>query len=155
MKPTFDSWYWNKMNSSKELTEETERVRELLGEIRTIAVVGVSKSRHRDSHYVASYLQRAGYRIIPVNPTAEEILGERAYPNLTSVQEPIDVVDIFRKPDDVHLSVDEAIPLKPRAVWLQLGTGSHPELADQVKGAGIMFIQNRCMKVDHQFLIRG
>lgn len=143
------------MTSSKELSEETDRVRQLLASIHTIAVVGVSKNRHRDSHYVASYLQRAGYKIVPVNPTADEILGEKAYPDLRSIREQIDVVDIFRKPEEIHFSVDEAIPLKPRAIWLQLGTGTHPELAEKVNQATIMFVQNRCMKVDHQFLIRG
>lgn len=155
MKPTFDSWYWKKMASSRELADETEQVKQLLLSVRTIAMVGVSKNRHRDSYYVAAYLQKAGYRIIPVNPTAGDILGEKTYPDLKSIREPFDIVDIFRKPSDVAQSVDEAIPLKPKAIWLQLGTGLHPELKEKVLNANIRFIQNRCMKVDHQFLIRG
>ncbi|HKK44634.1 MAG TPA: CoA-binding protein, partial [Balneolaceae bacterium] len=121
-----------------------------------IAIVGLSRSFHKDSRYVGRYLQSAGYRIVPVNPSANEILGQRAYPDLKSIPFEIDAVDVFLQPDQLSKVVDQAIELdsKPRAIWLQLGTGKHPAVAEKVDGNGIELYQNRCIKVDHQFLIR-
>ncbi len=154
MEPTFRIWYEKKMLATPELVEEAEKVRRILGAAKTIAIVGISKNRHKDSHYVGRYLQYAGYRIIPVNPTADEILGERAYPDLQSVPHRIDVIDIFRKPSDIPCAVDEALATDAPVVWLQLGTGLHSDEKRRVEHEGKSFIQNRCMKVDHQFLIR-
>ena len=154
MKPTFGSWYDKKMYATPELAEETGHIEGFLPGVETIAVVGLSKNRHKDSHYVAKYMKNAGYKIIPVNPTADEILGQKAYPDLASIPESVDIVDIFLKPELIPLAVDEAIKLNPKAIWLQLGTGTHDDLAEKVKAAGIEFIQNRCIKVDHQFLVR-
>lgn len=154
MKTTFNSWYARKMRADSEVSEETDRAEELLEKVRSIAIVGISRNPHRDSHFVGRYLQNAGYSIIPVNPGADEILGEKAYPDLQSIPVPVDVVDIFRRPEDIPAAVDAAIEIEPKAIWLQLGTGTHDEIGQKVEQAGIRFFQNRCMKVDHQFLIR-
>ena len=154
MKSTFDSWYTEKMRASPEISAETDLAEELLEEIETIAMVGISRNRHRDSQYVGRYFKNAGYTIFPVNPGADEILGETAYPDLLSIPEPIDVVDIFRPPEVIPDVVEQAMKVNPKAIWLQLGTGTHDEIKKKVEEAGIRFFQNRCMKVDHQFLIR-
>ncbi|MFH5832758.1 CoA-binding protein [Halalkalibaculum sp. DA3122] len=154
MKSTFDSWYAEKMRANPEISEETDRVEELLDTIRTIAVVGISRNRHRDSHFVGRYLKNAGYTIIPVNPGADQILGEQAYPDLESIPVPVDVVDIFLPETLIPDVVDQALEIEPEAIWLQLGTGTHDKLKNKVEKRGIDFFQHRCMKVDHQFLIR-
>lgn len=154
MEPVFRTWYERKMLATPELVEETRVVENILRTIKTIAIVGISKNEHKDSHYVGRYLQRAGYRIIPVNPTASAILGERCYPDLASVPFPVDVVDIFRKPEEAVAVVEQALLLHPTVVWLQLGVGTHEEAVRKATEAGCILIQNRCMKVDHQFLIR-
>ena len=154
MKVTFDNWYNRKMTATEELASETREVETLLGQVTTVAIVGISRNPHRDSSYVGRYLQSAGYQIVPVNPGADEILGEKSYPSLDSIPFAVDVVDIFRRPEDIPSVVDEALPLKPKAIWLQLGTGNHPEERKKVESHGIRFIQKRCIKVDHQFLIR-
>lgn len=156
MRTTFNNWYDEKMRATAELSAETDRAEATLDSISTIAIVGLSRSFHKDSQYVGRYLQNAGYRILPVNPSADEILGQQAYPDLKSIPFEVDVVDVFLSPDHLHKAVDQAIELdpKPRAIWLQLGTGKHPEEAKKVEGTGIELYQNRCIKVDHQFLIR-
>ncbi|MEX0994764.1 MAG: CoA-binding protein [Balneolaceae bacterium] len=151
MKSTFNKWYKRK---KKDDSEADQKVEQLLQKVKNVAVVGISRNTHRDSHYVGRYLKNAGYRIIPVNPGAKEILEEKAYPDLKSIPDPIEVVDIFRRPEDIPGIVEEALSVHPKAIWLQLGTGKHPDIQKKVEGHGIQFIQNRCMKVDHQFLIR-
>ena len=156
MKSTFNNWYDKKMRATEALNIETNRAEETLDNISTIAIVGLSRSFHKDSQFVARYLQNAGYDIVPVNPNANEILGKTAYPDLTSIPHPIDVVDVFLPPEHIHKAVDQALELnpKPRAIWLQLGTGEQPEEIKKVEGTGIEIYENRCIKVDHQFLIR-
>lgn len=154
MEPTFRGWYERKMFASKEILAETNLVRELLPNIKVIAIVGISKNQHKDSHYVGRYLKNAGYKVVPVNPSANDILGEQCYPDLKSIPFPVDAVDIFRKPSEVLQVVKEAVSIKPRVIWLQLGVGTHNDAAQIAKEAGCLFFQNRCMKVDHQFLIR-
>lgn len=154
MKSTFDNWYAEKMRANPEISEETDRAEELLGQIETIAIVGISRNRHRDSHFVGRYLKKVGYTVIPVNPGADEILGEKAYPDLESIPVPVDVVDIFRPAEVIPDVVEQARQVDPKAIWLQLGTGTHNELKEKIEKSGIQFFQNRCMKVDHQFLIR-
>ncbi len=154
MKTTFNNWYDTKMYATPELVEETARVEQILENVRVIAIVGISKNPQKDSHFVGRYLQKAGYTIVPVNPTASDILGETTYPDLKSIPFPVDVVDIFRKPEDVPATVYEALSIGAKIVWLQLGTGTHEELKTIVKEQGSELIQNRCIKVDHQFLIR-
>lgn len=154
MKTTFNSWYDTKMYATPELEAETLRVEALLPDVNVIAIVGISKNPQKDSHFVGRYLKNAGYKVVPVNPTAEEILDERCYPDLQSIPFPVDVVDIFRNPDDVPAAVDEALKIGAKVIWLQLGTGTHEELRTKVTEHGAELIQNRCIKVDHQFLIR-
>lgn len=154
MESTFRTWYESKMFATPELTEETYAIENLLNEVNTIAIVGISKNTTRDSNFVGRYLKNADYTIIPVNPTAPQILGLDTYKDLASIPVPIDIIDIFRRPDEIAAAVEEAILLRPKAIWLQLGTGTHPDLKERVENEGIRFIQNRCIKVDHQFLIR-
>ena len=142
------------MRATPELSAETDAIEAYLDEIKTIAIVGISRNRHKDSHFVGRYLKKAGYTIIPVNPGADEILGEKAYSDLVSIPDKIDAVDVFIKPEHVPQVVDQALQIKPKVIWLQLGTGDHPEEVKKAEQAGVKMVQNRCMKVDHQFLIR-
>ena len=130
-----------------------EALRALLAEAKTIAVVGLSPKPWRPSHQVAQYLQAAGYRIIPVNPEHDTILGERSYPTLSAArtEHAIDIVDVFRRSEFVGPIVDEAIRVKPRLIWLQVGVVDE---AAQVRAAaaGIPFVMDRCLMVDHRLL---
>jgi len=132
-----------------------EELRGLLREARTIAVVGLSPKRERPSHGVARYLQRVGYRIIPVNPGQDEILGERAYPTLAAAAavQGIDVVDVFRRSELAGAVVDEALAIgsPPRLIWLQQGVVDQAAAA-RAAAAGIPIVMDRCLAVDHQLL---
>ena len=121
---------------------------------RTIAVVGLSPHAHRPSHGVARYLQRAGYRIVPVNPGHETILGERSYTTLglAAADHAIDIVDVFRRSEFAGEVVDQALPLRPRLVFLQLGV-TDDAAGDRARAAGVPFIQDRCLAVEHQRLV--
>ncbi|MCG2590374.1 CoA-binding protein [Rhodohalobacter sulfatireducens] len=154
MKNTFTNWYDKKMRSDHALSEETDRIQQLLTKIETVAIVGISRNRHKDSRYVGRYLQNAGYKVIPVNPNADEILGEPTYPDLRSIPGKVDVVNVFLPPEWIPEVVDQSIQLQPNVIWLQLGTGNHPDQVKRAQKENITMIQNRCMKVDHQFLIR-
>jgi hypothetical protein len=118
-----------------------------------VAVVGLSADPARPSHGVARYLQRVGYRIVPVNPHLATVLGERAYPSLASAarEHVIDVVDVFRRSAVAGEVVDEAIALRPRLIWLQQGVVDHVAAA-RAAAAGIPFVMDRCLAVDHQLL---
>lgn len=142
------------MFATPEITEETKAIDALLRQVKTVAVVGISKNASRDSHFVGRYLKNAGYTVVPVNPTVSTVLDLESYPDLSSIPFPIDIIDIFRRPEEIPAVVEEALKLRPKAIWLQLGTGTHPELKERVEKEGILFVQNRCIKVDHQFLIR-
>lgn len=122
---------------------------EILRTARTVAVVGLSPDPSRPSHTVASYLKRQGYRIIPVNPTVPEVLGEKSYPDLRSVPEPVDVVDVFRRPEFVPDIVEDAIAIGAKAVWLQEGV-VHPQAAERARQAGLRVVMDRCMLKEHQ-----
>jgi predicted CoA-binding protein len=116
--------------------------------------VGLSPDPGRPSHSVARYLQRAGYRVIPVNPFASDVLGERAYPTLTraAADHAIDIVDVFRRREHVRDLVRKAIPLTPRLIWLQLGVWDDAAAA-LARAAGILFVMDRCLAVEHGRLI--
>jgi len=129
-----------------------EEVVELLKSAKTIAVVGISHKEDRDSYKVAKYLKEHGYKIIPVNPKYKEVLGEPCYPDLKSIPEKIDVVDIFRKVDAIPGIVDEAISVGAGAVWMQLGL-AHNESAEKARQAGLKVVMNKCMKIEHQRLL--
>ncbi|MCL0091982.1 CoA-binding protein [Dehalococcoidales bacterium] len=122
---------------------------EILDSSQVIAVVGLSPKPDRPSYQVASYLKENGYKIIPVNPKASEILGEPSYPDLGSVPEPVDVVNIFRRPEEVPAIVEEAIKIGAKAVWMQEGV-INEEAASQAKEAGLLVVMNRCMLKEHQ-----
>jgi predicted CoA-binding protein len=124
-------------------------IKSILEESKTVAVVGLSPRKERDSHRVAKYLQNQGYRIIPVNPNADEILGERSYPDLASVPEPIDIVDVFRRSEAVLEIVEEAIKVGARTVWMQMGV-IHEEAAAHAREAGLQVVMDRCMMIEHR-----
>ncbi len=126
----------------------------ILTEAKTIAVVGASKNPDKDAHKIPEYLQEHGYRIIPVNPTADEILGERAYKSLSEVKEPYDVVDIFRPSEDVPPIVDEAIRGPAKVIWMQLGI-ENDAAARKAEAAGKIVVQNACMMIAHRAMTRS
>ena len=123
---------------------------------RTIAVVGLSPKPHRPSHQVASYLQEAGYRIIPVRPGVSRVLGEPAFPDLRSAMAagPIDIIDIFRRSEMVEALVEDCVAVKPRLVWMQVGVVA-PRAAERLEAAGVPVVMDRCLKVDHYHLLMG
>jgi uncharacterized protein len=123
----------------------------LLTGARTIAVVGLSGKRYRPSYGVAEYLQRAGYRIIPVNPEETEVLGEKCYPTLDAVPVPVDIVDIFRRSEFVPGIVEAAIRIGARAVWMQEEV-VHEEAARRATEAGLAVVMDRCILKDHRRL---
>jgi uncharacterized protein len=127
-------------------------LRGILESAKTVAVVGLSDKPGRDSYLVAEYLLRHGYRIIPVNPTVQEVLGEKSYASVTDIPEKVDIVDIFRKPEAVGPVVDEAIAAGAKVVWMQLGIRNE-EAADKAERAGLRAVQDRCMKIEHGRLI--
>jgi uncharacterized protein len=124
-------------------------IRELLERARTIAVVGLSGSPLRPSHGVSAYMQAQGYRIIPVNPTIEEALGEKSYPSLRDVPETIDIVNIFRRPEFVAEIVDLAIELHVPAVWMQEEV-IHEKAAEKARNAGLFVVMDRCILQEHR-----
>jgi len=127
----------------------SDPIGDLLKTARTIAVVGLSNKPLRPSHGVALYMQQQGYRIIPVNPNLQSVLGERAYPSLKDVPEKIDVVNIFRRPQFVQEIVDQAIALKLPAVWMQEEV-IHEAAAEKARRAGIFVVMDRCILKEHQ-----
>lgn len=126
-----------------------ETIEKILSTTETIAVVGLSSSRRRAGYYVPAYLQENGYRIIPVNPNLESALGEKAYPDLTSVPDPIDLVLIFRRSEYVHRPVELAIEVGAKAIWMQLGIYKE-EAADIASKAGLEVVMDACMMVEHR-----
>jgi predicted CoA-binding protein len=126
----------------------------ILNHCRTIAVVGLSDQPHRASFDVARYMQAQGYRIIPVNPNVAEVLGEKAYPSLTEAakHEKIDLVNCFRNSPDIPPVIDEAIAIGAQAVWMQLGI-SNPAAAAKAAAAGLLVVQDHCIKIDHRVLM--
>jgi predicted CoA-binding protein len=125
--------------------------KKILDTARTIAVVGLSSDRTKPGFTVPAYLQRAGYRIIPVNPNLETALGEKAYPDLHSVPEPIDGVVIFRRPEYIVPIVEEAIEIGAKFVWMQLGIVNH-KAARLAREAGLDVVMDACMMVEHRAL---
>lgn len=123
-------------------------IQRLLRETRTIAVVGLSTDPQRASWFVANYLKRAGYRIIPVNPKAGEILGEKAYPDLASVPEPVDMVDVFRPAAECLSVARQAVSIGAKALWLQLRL-VNIEAAETASRGGLAVVVDRCVKIEH------
>ena len=127
------------------------RIADILGAARTIAVVGLSARLSRPSHGVAEYLQRAGYRIIPVNPNIAAVLGEKSYASLDAVPEPVDIVDIFRRPEHVPEIVEVAIRKGAKTIWMQEGV-VHEDAARRAESAGLTVVMDRCILKDHRRL---
>jgi predicted CoA-binding protein len=122
-------------------------VEAILTATHTWAVVGCSPDPGRDSHRIAALLQRRGYRVIPVNPEVDEVLGERCYARLDHIEEPVEVVDIFRRSEAAGAHVDEAIAIGARAVWMQLGVIDHAA-AERARAAGLRVVMNRCPAIE-------
>jgi predicted CoA-binding protein len=127
---------------------EPEIIKRIFDECKTIAVVGLSSDPMRPSHGVAGYMQKQGYRVIPVNPNETEVLGEKAFPDLTSIGEPVDLVDIFRNSEFAGEAVDEAIKIGAKAVWLQEGVIDNAA-AQRAEAAGLLVVMDRCWLKDH------
>lgn len=126
--------------------------KDILRRYRTIAVVGATNDTEKPSGYVPAYLMEHGFRVIPVNPTETEVLGEKSYADLASVREAIDVVDIFRRSEDVPPVVEEAIRIGAKAVWMQQGI-THREAAKRAREAGLDVVMDRCMKTELKWMI--
>jgi hypothetical protein len=147
--------------ATKSVTDEA--LKEILESHSTVAVVGLSRNPSKDSYRVAEYLQSQGYRIVPVNPVAEEILGEKSYPSLLELpgelKRAVGIVDIFRPPEAVPSIVDDAIKLReehgaPHVVWMQLGIVNE-KAAEKARAAGMTVVMDRCIKVEHRRLHSG
>jgi len=126
----------------------TETIRRILDECRTIAVVGLSSDPSRASNSVSGYMKRQGYRVIPVNPNETSVFGEKSYPDLSAVEEQIDLVDVFRRSDEAGKAVDEAIAVGAKAVWLQEGV-IDSAAAQRAEDAGLMVVMDRCWLKEH------
>jgi predicted CoA-binding protein len=136
----------------KILTNDAE-IKNILMHVKTIAIVGLSPKPQRDSNMVARYLQKAGYKVIPVRPAQKEILGEKAYKSLNEIQEPIDVINVFRSSEQIMPHAIEALRIKPKVFWMQL-TIQNKEAADLLVSKGINVVMNSCIKVEHEVLIK-
>ena len=140
---------------------DRDQIREILTKYKTIAVVGLSKEPEKDSHRVSAYMKQHGYRIIPINPFADEVLGEKSYKSLldipVQIQKTIEIVDVFRPAMDVPLIVDQAIQLKalyarPFVVWMQIGIVNE-QAAEVARKAGLIVIMDKCIMVEHERLM--
>jgi len=129
-----------------------EQIRDILS-LKKVAVIGMSRHSSKAAHYVPKFLSDNGYDVIPVNPTAEEILGKKCYDSVSEIDEEIDIVDIFRPSDQVLPVVQEAIKKKPKVIWLQEGI-HNSEAEELARKEGIKVVYNRCMLAEHQRLLR-
>ncbi len=134
--------------------DDIDALRRILGENHVIAVVGLSADWHRPSYFAAKYLQEHGYRVIPVNPKYGEILGEKCYKSLREVPEKIDIVDVFRKTQDVMPIAEEAIAIGAKVLWQQLGVKNEAAAA-KARAAGLDAVVDRCVKIEHGRLFGG
>jgi uncharacterized protein len=136
------------------MTDDIATLRRILRDCRTIAVVGLSADWHRPSHFAAKYMQQHGYRIVPVNPRYGEVLGERCYPSLGDVPHPVDLVDVFRRSEDVLPIARQAVEIGAKCLWQQLGVKNVD--ADRLaRSAGLDSVLDRCVKIEHARLFGG
>jgi predicted CoA-binding protein len=135
-----------------ETANDDATLRRILQTCKTIAVVGLSPEWHRPSHFVAKYMQEQGYRIIPVNPKHESILGERCYARLEDIPEAVDMVDVFRRPEDVPPIAASAVAIGAKCLWQQLGV-ANAEADAMARAAGLDSVMDRCVKVEHARLM--
>lgn len=129
-------------------------LRRILKQSKTLAIVGLSANWYRPSYFAAKYLQEHGYRIIPVNPAYAEVLGEKCYPSLKDIPEQIDIVDCFRKSQDIEPIAKAAIEIGAKVLWLQLGV-TNETAARMARDAGLEVVQDRCVKIEHGRLFGG
>ena len=134
--------------------EDINTLRRILRESKTIAVVGLSADWFRPSYFAAKYMQEHGYRIIPVNPKYPEILGEKCYRSLRDIPEKVDIVDVFRKAQDVPPIAEDAIAIGAKVLWQQLGVRNEAA-ADRARAAGLEAVMDRCVKIEHGRLFGG
>jgi len=140
------------MKSGKIIKEDSE-IKDILENARTIAILGLSPKPERDSNKVARYLKDHGYRIIPVRPGREEILGQSAYATLDDIKEHVDIVDVFRNPEQIVPHAHEAIRMQAKVFWMQLGI-ENQEAASLLVKAGIDVVMNKCIKIEHDRLCK-
>jgi uncharacterized protein len=134
--------------------DDINTLRRILRESKVIAVVGLSADWFRPSYFAAKYMQEHGYRVIPVNPKYPEILGQKCYPSLRDVRQPVDMVDVFRKTADVMPIADDAIAIGAKVLWQQLGVRNE-EAAAKARAAGLETVMDRCVKIEHGRLFGG
>lgn len=136
------------------MIDDVAGIRRVLKATRTIAVVGLSANWWRPSYFAAKYMQEHGYRIIPVNPAYAEVLGEKCYPRLCDIPEKVDMVDCFRKREEIPALAEEAIQIGAASLWMQLGV-VHQAAAERAIGAGLDVVMDRCVKIEHGRLFGG
>ena len=136
------------------IVDDIAGLRRILAQSRTIAVVGLSANWYRPSFFAAKYMQDHGYRIIPVNPTYDEVLGERCYPTIAAIPGPVDMVDCFRKSGEIVPIAREAVAKGAKVLWMQLGV-RNDEAARIANDAGLDVVVDRCMKIEHARILGG
>ena len=136
------------------MADDIATLRRILCTSRTIAVVGLSAEWHRPSYFAAKYMQERGYRIVPVNPRYQEILGERCHATLTTIDVPVDIVDVFRKTEDVMPIAEQAIAIGAKCLWQQIGV-KNEAAAELAAAAGLDVVMDRCVKIEHARLFGG
>jgi uncharacterized protein len=136
------------------MNEDINTLRRILKQSHTIAVVGLSANWWRPSYFAAKYLQEHGYRVIPVNPAYPEVLGEKCYASLRDIPETVDIVDCFRKSEDIPPIAADAIGIGAKVLWMQIGVINHAA-ADAARAAGLDVVMDRCVKIEHARLFGG
>jgi len=136
------------------MNEDINTLRRILKQSRTIAVVGLSANWWRPSFFAAKYMQEHGYRVIPVNPQYQEVLGEKCYASLRDIPEKVDIVDCFRRSQDIGPIAEEAVAIGAKVLWMQLGVINH-EAAEKARKAGLDVVMDRCVKIEHARLFGG
>ena len=143
-----------RIDSQMPIVDDIAGLRRILMRSRTLAVVGLSAQWYRPSYFAAKYMQDHGYRIIPVNPKYAEVLGEKSYPDLRSIPQPVDLVDCFRKAPEIPAIADEAIAIGAKVLWMQLGI-VNDQAAQRADAAGLDVVMNRCVKIEHARILGG
>jgi predicted CoA-binding protein len=136
------------------MNEDISTLRRILRSCKTLAIVGLSANWWRPSYFAAKYMQEHGYRIIPVNPQYQEILGEKCYASLRDIPERVDLVDCFRKSEEIEPVAQDAIAIAARVLWMQIGVINHAA-AERARGAGLEVVMDRCVKIEHARLFGG
>ena len=134
--------------------DDSEKIRRILAKSKTLAIVGLSAQWHRPSYFAAKYMQEHGYRVIPVNPMYDEILGEKCFKSLRDIPHPVDVVDCFRKSAEIPALAEDAIAIGAKVLWMQIGVMS-PAARARAEAAGLEVVENRCVKIEHGRLFGG